>query len=356
MVINKQYEKGKISFCVLGYKHRKFIEDCIKSIWEINYPKKEIIVVDDGSNDGSYEALLCFQNQSKCSFTVIGQDNTGRVGYNFNKALEKASGEFVTFISLDDLYNSKEIATMIETMVSNPKLAFNASTMIQGIDSENKHPVDIEELKTNEIHDPSVNDLLELEFQYFGAFYIQGCIFRKEIIDSVNGFDEDMTGDDIILRTKVFKFMIANGLNSFNLHKASSVFYRRHSNNVSNNSVRQMKIVSEYYERYWPDRENSELFYTWYLSTLNPDTFKQLKTMNERMKDAYYYISKNTDLIFRFFFRVYKDIIYNGNFYKIDILNELYGDVYKKSKKMIIIHYLFKIPFGKYILQILKIQ
>lgn len=347
MKVNNQYDKGKISFCVLGYKHRDFIEDCIKSIWEIDYENKEIIAVDDGSKDGSDELLHNLEKKSACPFTVITQENTGKVGYNFNKALEKASGEFVTFISLDDLYNTAEISTMIKDMASDSNLIFNASSKIQGIAIEKNEFVDIEELKINEIENPTLNDLLELEFNYFGAFYIQGCIFRKEIIDKINGFDEDLTGDDIILRTKLFRYMIGNNLSSFKLHDNPSVFYRRHSNNISNNSTRQMKIVSEYYERYWPGRESSELFHKWYYASITPENFKQLKNMNQRLKDGYYHIRNTTDIINVLFFKLYKEITNTNDYSKVNVLNELYDEAPTKSKKMILIHSLLKLPFGR---------
>ena len=232
-------------------------------------------------------------------------------------------------------------------MASDSNLIFNASSKIQGIAIEKNEFVDIEELKINEIENPTLNDLLELEFNYFGAFYIQGCIFRKEIIDKINGFDEDLTGDDIILRTKLFRYMIGNNLSSFKLHDNPSVFYRRHSNNISNNSTRQMKIVSEYYERYWPGRESSELFHKWYYANITPENFKQLKNMNQRLKDGYYHIRNTTDIINVLFFKLYKEITNTNDYSKVNVLNELYDEAPTKSKKMILIHSLLKLPFGR---------
>ncbi len=346
MVVNNQYDKGKVSFCVLGYKHVRFLEDCIRSIWNIEYANKEIIAVDDGSNDGSVELLNKLKKESKCDFTVVAQENSGVLGLNLNRALEKATGEYVSFISLDDIYDSREMDEVIKEIVDTPETAFIACTKIQGVNQDTKDFVCIDSMKVDEMENPSIGDFLELEFNDFGAFYIQGCVFRKEVVDSVNGFDEDITGDDIILRTKVFNYLMAHKEFKFKLHRKVSVLYRRHENNVSNNGVRQMKIVSEYLERYWPDREEPELFYNWYRGVMTHENCLQLKRMNQKMEKGYYKIMEDTDFITCVFFRMYREFMNNSNKQKLKDLKELYKDIRHKNTRMRLIYYILSIPFG----------
>ena len=252
-----------LSICCLGYNHGKFIADNIKAIWKSNYKNIEIIVVDDGSKDNSGKILKDLQAKSPFPMKVILQKNTGNVGHNFNIALQQAKGQFITFMSLDDVLNPNTIAKVMDLLKSDKKVAFVASSVIQGIDDSGRLCNNIPSLKLKSISQPTINDLLELEYNEFGAFYIQGAFFRKEIVDAVNGFDEDMTGDDIILRTKVFKFMVQNPEWTFKILSEPLCFYRQHDSNIHSNSLRQMKIVSEYLERYWPDRENPKIFVGW---------------------------------------------------------------------------------------------
>jgi len=257
-----------VSVCCLGYNHGKFITDNIEAIWNSDYKDVEIIVVDDGSKDNSGEILKDLQAKSPLPMKVILQENTGNIGYNFNVALRQAKGQYITFIALDDVLKSDTIRKVMEILKADDKLAFVASSVIQGIDDNGKKCKGVPPLKLNSVSHPTVNDLLELEYAEFGGFYIQGTFFRKEVIDVVGGFDEDMTGDDIILRTKVLKYMEQNPRWTFKILAETLCYYRQHDTNIHYNSLRQVRIVAEYLERYWQKRENPRNFVGWVHNTL----------------------------------------------------------------------------------------
>lgn len=259
-----------LSICCLGYNHGKFIKDNIEAIWNSDYKDVEIIVVDDGSKDNTGEVLKELQAKSPCPMHVILQENTGNIGHNFNVAWRKAKGHYITFMSLDDVLDSNAIPKIMKKLNDDENLAFVAGTKITAIDENgNIKPDIVPPLKLDTIKNPTVNDLLELEYAEFGAFYIQGVFFRKKIIDAVGGFDEDMTGDDIVLRTKIFRYMLNNPKWTFDVSHKSFCFYRRHDDNVSNNSPRQIKIVTEYLDKYWPERKDPQILIDWTLNTIN---------------------------------------------------------------------------------------
>lgn len=90
----------KISFIVPVYNSSKYIEKCLKSISSQTYSNIEIIVIDDGSTDDSYE--LCKKIQQKDSrIKIIKQSNKGQ-SISRNIGIEIASGEWVCFIDSDD--------------------------------------------------------------------------------------------------------------------------------------------------------------------------------------------------------------------------------------------------------------
>ena len=140
------------------------------------------------------------------------------------------------------------------------------------IDSIEKYP-----LEDNE--NPTIGDLLELDYGEFHVFYIQGCIFRKDIIEAVGGFDEDMLGDDIILRTKVFRYIQENTKYSFAIMNTPACYYRMHDNNVHKKSSRQVEIVTTYLEKYWPERENPKLLKAWFDNSFGQTSISQAKVL-----------------------------------------------------------------------------
>ena len=269
------YKEGLVSVCCLGYNHGKFINYCIDSILKNKYKNIEIIIVDDGSTDNSKEIL---QNlKLPVPLKLILQENTGNIGYNINQAIKKAEGEFIITISLDDMLYSDAIDRCVDIMSKDKNIAFIASSIVSSIDENNNllHLKELEESKLCSIENITFNDLLELEYSNFGSFYVQGSFFRKEIIDAVGGFDEDIIGDDIVLRTKIFKYLIQNNNYTFKIFKEPLCYYRRHDHNISKNSSRQIKIVTQYLDKYWPDRPYPEIMVSWFLHTIKNLSLKE---------------------------------------------------------------------------------
>ena len=270
------YRPGLVSVCCLSYNHAAFIEKCVRSIWAQEYRDIEIIAVDDGSKDNSAEVLFRLQEESPFAMQVIAQENTGIVGKNFNNALKAATGEFVLFIALDDELYPDAISSKIHEMMRDRRIAFIANSQITGIDSDNKTDAFAPPLKLDSMEFPTVDDLLALEFEHFGAFYIQGTLIRKDICDTVGGFDEDMTGDDIVLRTKIFLYVQDNPEFTFRIFHYPACRYRVHESNVHKNSYRQMKIVAEYLERYWPGKKPPTIFDKWFYHSLQYSGWKEI--------------------------------------------------------------------------------
>ena len=268
-------EKGLLSFCVVGYNHSEYAKSCIDAISSVQYPHKEIVILDDGSKDDSVVVINDLVKKLDFPVKTIFQENTGNVPANFNKVIEHASGEFIIMMSLDDVVCSENISSCIELLQSNSSIPFIASTSVVTINCNNKGTDEIvAPLKLDSIVNPSVDELLELEYSEFGAFYIQGAIWRRSVIECSGKFDEDILGDDIVLRTKVFRYLKSVNNEGFVLQKNPIIKYRRHENNLSKNYGRQVKIVCEYLDRYWPERESPKLLIDWIICAIGKNSFK----------------------------------------------------------------------------------
>ena len=94
-----------------------------------SYENLEIICVDDGSKDGSFDLISEFIRQSKLknknlNMTILRQKNQGAAGAR-NLGLKKASGKYVTFIDSDDEVKKTHIEDLLKSLEKEPRNALS---------------------------------------------------------------------------------------------------------------------------------------------------------------------------------------------------------------------------------------
>lgn len=91
----------RISVIVPVYNAGAYLTDCLQSIADQQHPDYEVILIDDGSTDGSGSVCDEFcRNHSH--FTTVHTPNRG-VSAARNLGVERAKGDFVTFVDADDM-------------------------------------------------------------------------------------------------------------------------------------------------------------------------------------------------------------------------------------------------------------
>lgn len=101
-----------ISIIVPAYNVECYLNECLNSIKRQSYKNIEVIIIDDGSTDGTSEIARKFINEDS-RFNLIEQNNAGLSAAR-NNGLQNASGEWVAFIDSDDFVSEKYLETMIE--------------------------------------------------------------------------------------------------------------------------------------------------------------------------------------------------------------------------------------------------
>ena len=89
-----------ISVIVPVYNVEKYLNRCVESIMNQTYKNLQIILIDDGSNDRSGKICDEYAEKDK-RIEVIHKENAG-VSAARNKGLDKAKGEWITFVDADD--------------------------------------------------------------------------------------------------------------------------------------------------------------------------------------------------------------------------------------------------------------
>ena len=108
-----------LSIIIPLYNCEKYIKQCLDTIFrqEMNESEFEVIVIDDGSKDSGYSLASEYAKRHQNIF-VVKQENQG-VACARNNALEKATGDYVTFVDADDMLVSGSLGKLIKIAVEN---------------------------------------------------------------------------------------------------------------------------------------------------------------------------------------------------------------------------------------------
>ena len=106
-----------ISIIIPCFNEEKYIEEIIKRVFNQNNISKEIIIVDDGSTDGTTE-ILKKNIETKVHKIIYLEKNLGK-GNAIKEAIKFVNGEIILIQDADLEYNPKDYNKMIAPFISN---------------------------------------------------------------------------------------------------------------------------------------------------------------------------------------------------------------------------------------------
>lgn len=110
---------AQISCIVPVYNGERYLKEALDSILAQTYSQREIIVVDDGSTDGTSKIAAEFGGQLR----YLIQPHTGPAAAR-NCGLSAASGDFVTFLDADDLWHPEKLLRQLGCFEKRPELGY----------------------------------------------------------------------------------------------------------------------------------------------------------------------------------------------------------------------------------------
>ncbi len=108
------YDNDLVSIIMPMYNSELYIEEAIRSVQKQDYPKWELLVVNDGSTDSSPEIVTKMVRQDN-RIILINKPNGG-IASARNMGIEKAKGRYLAFLDSDDKWNCGKIGRQIKLM------------------------------------------------------------------------------------------------------------------------------------------------------------------------------------------------------------------------------------------------
>lgn len=216
---------SKVTVCVALYNHEQYIEECLKSIVKQTYKNLELIVIDDGSLDNSYEvAKKYLENQEfNKNYIIKTRKNRGMCN-TLNEIISMSTGEYISFVGSDDYWYENKIelqANFLEKNLNVDLVHSNSTNIDQG---------------GNILYKEDFSNRINSGILYEAMIYGKGGIntpsylLKKDVFNKIGLFDPSFKFEDtdFFLRlTKVYNVGFIN---------EELTYHRRHSANLSDSN------------------------------------------------------------------------------------------------------------------------
>ena len=179
------------SVIIPAFNVERYIREALESALSQTYPATQVIVVNDGSTDGTADVIAPYRDR----IVYVEQSNRGLAATR-NRALQLATGDFVALLDADDVWLPDRLERMISFLVEHPEVGF-ATT-----DAYLMHEDEPSKLRYYEYYD------FLLKGDPFGAgdqrywilfhnFVMVMTVIRRELFDRHGQFEESLrTSED----------------------------------------------------------------------------------------------------------------------------------------------------------------
>ena len=255
-----------ISVIIPAYNHEKYIEECIRSIMAQTYQNIELLVIDDGSKDRTFEILQSLKPECEKRFVRVvfeTQENQG-TRVTLNRLIDLAQGQYLYTIASDDMAKPQAIETLHLFLSQNPDyvLAVGDNEIINGKSEriywgKNRAVLPENEAlyKTfgDELHlnapDNKCDDFVAYANLLKGNHIPNGCLSSRQAIIDAGKYDESVFLEDWYINLQLSKF------GKFKYIPEILFSYRWHDSNTVSSSEYKAKLLEIYRQIYEHEKE-----------------------------------------------------------------------------------------------------
>ncbi len=221
-----------VSICIPTYNRKEYLKEALASVFAQTYKDYEVVVLDDGSTDGTGEIV----KNTDYNVVYYWVNHIGQSAAR-NKLIELAQGEYITFLDSDDLLFPDAVQRLMDVIDSYGPDVFAYGSHI-GVDEEGN------EVRRKQHKLPSGDIVTDL----FEFIYVKSCgtMCAKRIYEQEGGFDTSLK------RCAVYKLLLKLSLKYKFIPVEKPVYAkRRHRGNLSDQSFVNRKIELDVLEDFY---------------------------------------------------------------------------------------------------------
>ena len=242
ILLNKMDGKmnNLISVVVTCYNHEKYIEQCLRSVFNQTYTNIELIVLDDGSTDSSGE--ICDQYAREDNRIKVLHIENGGLSNARNTGVKESSTDWIVFIDSDDYYDHRAIEYLVK-LRDKYRVDLVATPVIEVRNYENSDFLG----DFREKYSGKLDRRKALEQMFYGNYvgtHSGGKLYKKEILLRFP-YPKGMLYEDLALAYEHIASCENIAVSDLNLYK----YYRRPGSIV--NSKYSYRLLDFYKEMEW---------------------------------------------------------------------------------------------------------
>lgn len=178
--------RSTISVVIPTYNRSALVCRAVESVLSQSLAPDEVIVVDDGSTDGT-GAILADQFGGRIVY--VKQDNAG-VSAARNTGIERASGDLVAFLDSDDVWTPNKLELQVPIMADVDVVLSATNWAWEGAETVDQHSKIL--LGTSEKVLVEDEPILRMCWHRGHGINIQTCICRRDLLLRLGGFDTNL--------------------------------------------------------------------------------------------------------------------------------------------------------------------
>jgi len=206
-----------VSICIPTYNRKGYLKHTLDSVFIQTYKDYEVVIVDDGSTDGTKEMV----ENSDYQLRYYWHENQGEAAA-CNKLIELAKGKYISFVHSDDLLYPDSIERMVNAMLAEPEDVVVYGNYVR----INKNGNDCGQ-STKKLYS---GDITKYLFEN-NIVHACGSLFPKKALQEVGGLDTTLK----VSYDYKMELQLSLKYRFIGLDKPTFM-RRRHSSNTSNNS------------------------------------------------------------------------------------------------------------------------
>lgn len=247
----KMRNSPKVSVIIPAYNHEKYVGKTIESILNQTYENIELVIIDDGSRDKTWDVISSYEKQCEdrfAGFSFKKQENSGTC-VTLNRLISQTTGKYVFIIASDDIAANESIELFVRFLEQNDDyvLVVGENAIIDedgrqcywDINRNNVYDHEksvyktftefLEKINRKRLENFDSDRFGTYESLFSGNYIPNGYMIRKDILKKIHAFTKEAPLEDWFLMLQVSKY------GKMKFLRILTYYYRWHASNTIKN-------------------------------------------------------------------------------------------------------------------------